>query len=438
MSNRYLPKSLFGRALLILVLPTLFIQMVTVYIFFDRHLDNITRHMSTTLAGEAAFLVNQLKDTPAKEKPKVVDEFSSATGVSVSFEEVEAFNPKKTVRDFPEFQEILRSKIDEDFTVRRGKDGDVVNIRIKLPTQTLKIQTSSKRLESRTAMVFVAWMLGASCLFLFIAVIFLRNQIRPITRLAEAADSFGRGVDTPDFRPHGATEVRKAARAFITMRERIRRQIRTRTDMLSGISHDLRTPLTRMKLQLAMLPEEVSKRSDMREAIDELDDDVQQMQQMIQEYLDFARDEGREEAVQINIGEFLADVVSDYTRMQQAVSLTIENTAEISLRLSACRRMLHNIIDNALRYGKRCYLSLRIVGSYAEIAIDDEGAGIPEDKRDVVFKPFNRLEASRNTKTGGVGLGLTIARDVVLAHGGSIALDSAPVGGLRVVIKLPL
>jgi two-component system osmolarity sensor histidine kinase EnvZ len=281
-------------------------------------------------------------------------------------------------------------------------------------------------------------MFGASCLFLFIAVIFLRNQIRPITRLAIAADNFGRGLDTENFRPHGATEVRKAARAFITMRERIRRQIRTRTDMLSGISHDLRTPLTRMKLQLAMLPEDVSTRPDMREAIVELEDDVQQMQQMVQEYLDFACEEGREDAVRVNLSELLTDVANDYVRMQQKVSLTIENSPEIELRVSSCRRMLHNLIDNALRYGKNCHLTLRQAGSYAEIMVDDEGAGIPENQRDEVFKPFNRLEASRNSKTGGVGLGLTIARDVVLAHGGIIALETAPTHGLRVLIRLPL
>ena len=438
MSKKFLPKSLFVRALLILVLPTLFIQMVTAYIFFDRHWENVTRHMSSSLAGEVAFLITQLKDVPAKQKPQVVREFEKATGIDVSFEAVESFNAKKVSGDFPEFQSLLRAKIKEAFTVHAIKDGDHVEVFILLPSQALRIVTSTKRLESPTTRIFLAWMLGASTLFLFIAIIFLRNQIRPITRLAKAADNFGRGVDTPNFRPHGATEVRKAARAFIVMRERIRRQIRTRTDMLSGISHDLRTPLTRMKLQLAMLPADIVARDDMREAIIELDDDVLQMQHMIHEYLDFARDEGREETVRIWLGELLADVVSDYTRMQQEVILDIEDKLEIDLRVSPCRRMLHNLIDNALRYGRRCHLTLRAVGSYAEIMVDDEGAGIPEEKREEVFKPFNRLEPSRNNKTGGVGLGLTIARDVVLAHGGTIALDTSPAGGLRVLIRLPL
>ncbi len=438
MSKKYLPKSLFARALLILVLPTLLIQLVTAYIFFDRHWENVTRHMSNSLAGEVAFLIKQLKDVPTKQKPQVVSEFEAATGINVSIEGAESFNPKKSSIDFPEFQSVLRTKITEKFTVQKIRDGGYIEIRIQLPNQSLRIVTGTKRLESRTTKIFLYWMLGASALFLLIAIIFLRNQIRPITRLAMAADSFGRGVDTPNFRPSGAMEVRKAARAFIVMRERIRRQIRTRTDMLSGISHDLRTPLTRMKLQLAMLPDDVVKRADMQEAIIELNDDVLQMQHMIQEYLDFARNEGREETVRVWLNELLEDVVSDYKRMQHDVTLTIENKLEINLRLSPCRRMLHNLIDNALRYGKSCHLTLRISGSYAEIIVDDEGVGIPEEKRAEVFKPFSRLEPSRNSKTGGVGLGLTIARDVVLAHGGAISLDASPSGGLRVLIRLPL
>lgn len=444
MSSKYLPRSLFGRALLILVLPTLLIQMVTAYIFFDRHWENVTRHISGTLAGEIAFLVTQLKDTPSREKPKVVSEFETATGINVSFEPAKEFSaqPKpanaQSANDFPIFQENLDQKIEEDFTVRKSKDGDLVIVDIKLPKQTLRLQTSVKRLESRTTIIFISWVFGASCLFLFIAILFLRNQIRPIARLAVAAENFGRGIDTENFRPHGATEVRKAARAFIIMRERISRQIRTRTDMLSGISHDLRTPLTRMKLELAMLPEDVASRPDMREVIEELNDDVQQMQNMIQEYLDFAQREGREEAETVNLAVFLNDIVNDYKRMQHNVSLTISGSPELDLRASACRRMFHNLIDNALRYGENCHIILRAAKNYAEIMIDDEGEGIPEEKREEVFKPFNRLEQSRNTKTGGVGLGLTIARDVVMAHGGSIALSEAPTGGLRVLIRLPV
>jgi len=426
----FLPKSLFGRALLILVLPTVLIQLVTAYVFFERHLDNVTRYMSEALAGEAAFLVEQLEHANKKEIPGIIARFQKTTNIKVSFEPLETFDLARSGKDFPEFQALLDAKIEEPFTVRKIRDDGLIEIRVRLDRQTLTLNPGIKRLESRTTGIFLAWMLGASIAFLFIAILFLRNQLRPITRLAEAADNFGRGVDTPDFRPHGALEVRKAARAFITMRERIRKQLRTRTDMLSGISHDLRTPLTRMKLQLAMLPES--------EANTGLGDDVQQMEHMIQEYLDFARDEGREEAVRTDLAAMMRDVVADYQRLRRDVQFTADDAPEMELRPSGFRRMLHNLVDNALRYGKSCDIALKRAGSYAEITVDDEGPGIPQEKREEMFKPFRRLESSRNSKTGGVGLGLTIARDVVLAHGGSIALGDAPAGGLRVIIRLPL
>lgn len=423
-----LPKSLSGRALLILVLPTVLIQIVMAYVFFDRHWDDVTRRMSTALAGNMAFLVHSLATT--SETGRVTRDFQRATGIDVYLDPPATFNKAHATQDFPEFQKQLRVKIDQPFTVRRIDNGETIETRIALSGQVLRLQTTVKQLESPTTTLFVLWMMGASALFLLIATIFMRNQIKPIRRLAEAADNFGRGVDTPGFRPHGASEVRKAARAFVVMRERIKRQLRTRTDMLAGISHDLRTPLTRMKLQLAMLGD--------NEATQELSEDVQQMEHMIQEYLDFARGEGREEAVRVSLRDMLESVVGDYRRMQAEVTLQAGDDVLVGLRVSAFRRMLHNIIDNALRYGRHCDVALRSGVNYCEILIDDEGPGIPADKREEVFKPFSRLDPSRNSKTGGVGLGLTIARDIVQAHGGSIALEDSPKGGLRVIIRLPL
>ena len=425
-----LPKSLFGRALLILVMPTIFIQIILAYVFFDRHWDTVKGYMANNLAGEIAFFISQLHATTPDRYSDVALEFSAATSISVVFEPKSAYHPEYATQDFPEFQERLDAKIEPVFTVRKTDAGSMVEIRILLGDQTLKLETNTKRLESRTTLIFILSMVGASSVLLFIAVIFLRNQIRPIRQLAKAADSFGRGVDTPNFRPHGAREVRMAARAFMVMRERIRRQLRTRTEMLAGISHDLRTPLTRMKLQLAMLGED--------EAIRELSDDVLQMEHMIQEYLDFARGEGREEAINISLTDLLRDVQSDYQRLDAKVSLTADVDVQMDLRVSGFRRMMHNLIDNALRYGKRCEVFLRRLPTYCEIIIDDAGPGIPEDKHEEVFRPFSRLDPSRNVKTGGVGLGLTIARDIVLAHGGSISLDTSPLGGLRVLIRLPL
>ncbi|MDE3016134.1 MAG: HAMP domain-containing protein [Pseudomonadota bacterium] len=428
--KKFLPKSLFGRALLILVLPTVLIQLVTAFIFFDRHWENVMRHMAGTLAGETAFLVHQLETMPPERQSQIARDFDESTGIYVFSDTLASFKPRYETSEFPEFQERLRARIDNPFTVRTIDGGNTIEIRIRLKTQVLRLETTVKRLESRTTTLFVLWMLGASALFLLIAVIFLRNQIRPIRKLAEAADSFGRGVDITDFRPSGADEVRKAARAFIIMRERIRRQLRTRTEMLAGISHDLRTPLTRMKLQLAMLSDP--------EAKEEFNNDVQQMEHMIQEYLDFARGEGREEAVRVSLRELMESMVSDYARMNAEVTLAPGSDTQMSLRISGVRRMLHNLIDNALRYGKRCVLTLRVASNFCEIFIDDEGPGIPVEKREEVFKPFSRLEASRNVKTGGVGLGLTIARDIAQAHGGGVTLAGAPGGGLRVIVRLPL
>jgi two-component system osmolarity sensor histidine kinase EnvZ len=426
----YLPKSLFGRTLLIVVAPTVLIQIVMAYVFFDRHWDYVTRQMSKALAGDAAFLVMQLKRVSTQSEWRVISDFEEATGIQVGFDDEHPFAARSDGDEFVEFQEQLKSRINEPFSVRKAADGDTIEIRIKLEDHILRLLTTIKRLESRTTLAFMAWMLGVSALFLFIAVLFLRNQIRPMHRLAEAAENFGRGMDTPNFRPHGATEVRKAAKAFIIMRERLKRQIRTRTDMLSGISHDLRTPLTRMKLQLAMM-----EKSD---AIQELGGDVQQMEHMIAEYLDFVRGEGREEALSTDLTSLLKAIVSDYQRTGKQVTLKTEGVVKTDLRVSSFRRMLHNLIDNAIRHGKQCDIAISGSTHNATITIDDDGPGIPEDKREEVFRPFARLDLSRNVKTGGVGLGLTIARDVALAHGGSISLASSPSGGLRVIITLPI
>ncbi|MFO0389161.1 MAG: ATP-binding protein [Alphaproteobacteria bacterium] len=425
-----LPKSLFGRVLLILILPTVLIQLVMAYIFFSRHWDNVTRYLSYALAGEMAFLTAQLETLPENYQEKLIQDFEMATGIAVSLEPKTAFDAVRTSNVYAEFQEQLRLNLTRPFTVRRISGDAVIEVHIGFPHYTLRLLASVKRLESRTTIIYLVWMTGVSLVFLVIAVLFLRNQIRPINRLAEAADNFGRGQDAPGFRPHGAREVRKAARAFIVMKERISRQVRTRTEMLASISHDLRTPLTRMKLQLAMLED--------NDATRELRDDVQQMEHMIQEYLDFVRGEGGEEAAQVALDEMVSDVVEDYRRLKVDVVLKEVASVTTGIRVSAFRRMMHNLIDNALRYGKRCDVSLVKTVNYCEIRVDDEGAGIPEEKREEVFRPFSRLDVSRNLKAAGVGLGLTIARDIVQAHGGSISLGESPKGGLRVSIRIPL
>ncbi len=423
-----LPKSLFGRGLLIVAVPVILIQLVTAYFFFSRHWDNVTRHMSRALTGEVAFVSYLMGNQEEAEKKRIAYLFARQTGIGAHWLAGRQLDMATASADYPDLQQSLQDALVVPFTLRLEKEEII--IRIALADGVLKLDVPGKRLESPTTTIFILGMTGASFVFLCIALLFLRNQVRPIRHLAEVAERFGKGRDTEDFKPSGAQEVRRAGRAFLIMRERLRRQIRTRTDMLSGISHDLRTPLTRMKLQLAMLPEATE--------IQELRADVAQMEGMIGEYLDFARGGEGEESVHVSLKELLEDIVRDYARMGANVSFTADSAPELELRAGAFRRMIGNILDNGLRFGTRCAVSLRTVANKAEIAIEDDGPGIPPDKREEVFRPFTRLDLSRNLNTGGVGLGLTIARDVALKAGGDITLAESPMGGLRVVVRLPL
>jgi two-component system osmolarity sensor histidine kinase EnvZ len=290
--------------------------------------------------------------------------------------------------------------------------------------------TTRKRLFSPTTYIFTLWMVGSSLVLVAVATIFMRNQVRPIRRLAAAANSFGKGRDVPHFRPAGAAEVRQAAQAFIEMRDRIKRQIEQRTEMLAGVSHDLRTPLTRMKLELAMLGDSAE--------IDELKADVEEMEKMVDGYLAFARGEGAAAPEPADISAVLEQVVASARKEGARIDLHTEEHLVLPVRLDAIRRCFTNLVLNAVRYGKHVQVRAGRRADAVEVLVDDDGPGIPADQREAVFRAFFRLDPSRNIETGGVGLGLTIARDVVRAHGGDILLDQSPLGGLRARLRLPL
>jgi two-component system osmolarity sensor histidine kinase EnvZ len=276
-------------------------------------------------------------------------------------------------------------------------------------------------------------MIGSSLVLIAIAVLFLRNQVKPIERLAAAAESFGKGRPVPDFKPHGATEVRKAATAFIQMRERIDRFVQQRTEMLAGISHDLKTPLTRMRLQLAMM----AKDSD----TEAMQADLAEMERMLNEYLEFARGEGSDDVEPVALAGLVEEAVGDAKRAHasgEQVRLGSVEDVTIAVRRHALKRCLTNLIDNALKYGRGAELSIKRAGRSVEIAVEDDGPGIAEERREEAFRPFHRLDEGRNLQAGGVGLGLTIARDIARAHGGNILLQDGSRGGLRAVIQLPI
>jgi two-component system, OmpR family, osmolarity sensor histidine kinase EnvZ len=303
-----------------------------------------------------------------------------------------------------------------------------LDVRIKDGAEIVQIAVPRDRLYTSLVFVVLSWMVGTALLTLAIAMLFLRNQVRSLRRLAIAAEAFGRGVDVPAFRPQGATEVRQAAAAFLNMRQRMQRQIAQRTEMLAGISHDLRTPLTRMRLELELLGDSEDVRG--------LAADVAEMLKMVEAYLGFARGEGDEQAQMTDLMRLIFDTAANARREGAEIALAGPETLEAAIRPEALRRCIANLIGNASRHGGHVWVTV-IAGRTIDIIIDDDGPGIPEAARDAVFQPFYRIENSRNASTGGIGLGLTIARDIMLSHGGSLVLETSPQGGLRARCVLP-
>ena len=323
----------------------------------------------------------------------------------------------------------LQEAIWYPFAINSEKIDRHVVIDVQLPNGVLHIVTARKRLFSTTTYIFVLWMVGSSLALLAVATIFMRNQVKPIRRLAEAADDFGKGRDARKFKPEGATEVRQAAIAFIAMKERIQRHITQRTEMLAGVSHDLRTPLTRMKLQLEMATE--------TSELINLKEDLSEMETMLCGYLDFAKGEGGEKQILTNLGNLLDIIATQARRKGSIIDLHVEGEINVPVRPKVFKRAIINLIDNAVRYAEHVSLRVGKREDFVDIIIDDDGPGIPEGIREDVFKPFFRIDESRNMETGGVGLGLSIARDVVRGHGGDIKLGTSPVGGLRARVILP-
>jgi two-component system osmolarity sensor histidine kinase EnvZ len=432
--KRLMPTSLFARALMIFVVPLALVQAVAIYVFYERHWESVTRNMSASLAGEVALLVHQMHGPDVKKREQWVRRADEILEIDVSFSPIPVPRHPKHDPRFESLYDDLETRVKLPAIIEQLPDGGDVRIRLALPDTTLELLVPKKRLVSSTTVIFLLWMIGSALALSAIAILFLRGQIRPIGRLARAAEGFGMGIEDPTFRPHGSREVRQAARAFLTMKARISRQIATRTAMLSGISHDLRTPLTRMKLQLAMLPDS--------EEVRAMGRDVREMEQMISEYLAFARGEDGEATEPVALGAFLQEITAPHQAVGEPVTLTVLGDGTLPLRRQRMKRAIDNLIVNAVRYGKLARVTLEATPRQIFITVEDDGPGIPEAQQSLVFQPFRRLEGSRNTATGGVGLGLTLAREAVQSHGGEVELknrvEDGRVIGLRVVVRLPV
>ncbi len=432
--KRLLPSTFLGRSVMIILTPLILLQVVSTWIFYDRHWDTITRRLAGAVAGEINMVIESMRQFPGKENEDRVLSTASSMALRVAYKRGEILPNVAPEIGSGILDRRLSKALDEQ--IKRPFHMDTwtydgqVRIKVQLPNGVLDVFVSRERLFSSTTYIFVMWMVGTSMVLFAIASIFMRNQVRPIRRLAAAAAGFGKGRDVPDIKPEGATEIRTAAAAFNLMRERIQRSIVQRTEMLAGVSHDLRTPLTRMKLQLAMLGD--------GEEIAALKADLAEMENMVEEYLAFARGEGTEAVVDADIRELLDDVVAGARREGASIDIDSDPALVVPVRPNAFRRCVTNLVANAMVHADHVAVRASRDGDAIEVTIDDDGPGIPSEEREEVFKPFYRLDSARNLDAGGTGLGLTIARDVMRGHGGDLRLEKAPAGGVRARLRLPV
>jgi two-component system, OmpR family, osmolarity sensor histidine kinase EnvZ len=433
-ARKMLPRSLLGRTLLIVLVPLVVVQAVALQMFYGSHLDVVSRRLSAAVAGEIGTTVDLLL--------RLQDPRDRAWVMRNAWDQYEITVHMLPGTDLPEgrssglltitnsaLDSALHDRVMRPFTIDWDSDPQAVLVRVQMPDGVLDISTPRKRLYASTFYVFVAWLVGSSILLAGIATLFLRNQVRAIRRLAAAAEAFGLGRDIGAIKPEGAIEVRKAATAFNRMQERISRFLQQRTEMLAGVSHDLRTPLTRLRLALAVMPATEALRQD----VCEMTADVEEMERMIAAYLAFARGEGTEQAQPTDLSAVLEDVVAGARRTGAEVALAAPAPLVLPLRPDAIRRAVTNLVENACRHARHVALAaMQSSERFVQVTVDDDGPGIPREWRENAFRPFE------TSATGGTGLGLSIARDIVRAHGGDIVLEDSPLGGLRARIQLPV
>jgi len=432
--RRMLPRGLLGRSLLIILLPLVLLQAVALQFFYGSHLDIISRRLAGAAAGEIAFVIDQLaRQVDPTQRQDILRAARETLGMDLRFgpgEVLPQSSPAGVLGPWDDdLARALRGKTSLPFTMDWTSDGRNISVQMQLADGVLHATMLRKRFYTAMLPLFVLWLVGTALILFVIAALFMRNQVRALRRLANAAETFGLGRDEGPIHPEGATEVRQAAHAFNRMRERLRRFLEQRTEMLAGVSHDLRTPLTRLRLALAMLPQHEGTRQD----IAEMTADVEEMDRMIGGYLAFARGEGSEQVEETDLVALLEDVAAGARRAGAQVTAQLPGQLSLKLRPDAMRRAITNLLDNARRHARHVVLAARPSDrGYVVVTVDDDGPGIPPDRREAAFRPFE------SGATGGTGLGLTIARDIIRAHGGDIHLDDSPLGGLRARVRLPV
>lgn len=448
------PRSLYGRFLLIILLPILLVQISGIYVFYYRNWDNITKHMARSFIKEVRLvteIINEVPNLSEEEYNEILEEIKTyieldikyveghklhtkATSSKIDLEKhLSTINPFIRLDPFGRFKSELKDKFpDTKFDIVDFSEDDLM-VSFELNTGTLKILVYKKHIANPSMNSYILASVLMSLIIALVSVLFLKNQIRSIRNLTKAVQKLGRGQDNFTFKPSGATEIRKAGISFLKMRKRIQNFLKQRTEMLSGISHDLRTPLTRMSLELEMMKED--------ETIKSLKDDIKDMEKMINEYLNFARGEGIEKFKQYSIEDIINKVFFNYKKTNKNIELinNLKESYKINCKEKSVERVLNNIIDNGFKYGKDLVrLTLDKTQKSIKIIIEDNGEGLPDKEKQQIFKPFYKGDNSRNLDAASTGLGMSIVKDIVRAHGGSIVINDSTLGGLKVKILLPL
>jgi len=434
---RRMPKGIYTRTLIIIIAPMVLLQSVIAYVFMERHWQMVTERLSMTVVHDIAAIIDSIETYPQDENyNKITRIAQQRMGLNISILppdqlSVPAPGPKPFFAILDYFlSEEINKQINKPFWIDTVGDSDLVEIRIRLDDKVLRVFAPRSQTYASNTGIFLSWMIGTALVLLIIAIFFLRTQIKPVQQLAEAAESFGKGRPLPKgFEPRGADEVRRAGMAFLRMRQRIERQIDQRTTMLSGVSHDLRTILTRFKLQLALSGKTADNTA--------LEQDIADMQNMLEGYLAFARGEGSEKVGRLDLGPVMDKLVEEAHLRKRGFHYTMQGKAVVQVRAQAFSRLVFNLVSNAFRYAKNIDVHIKHSKTTLLITIDDDGAGIAKNMREEVFKPFFRLDEARNQDASGTGLGLSIARDIARSHGGDVYLDDSPLGGLRAIIEIP-
>lgn len=432
-----MPKGLYARALIIIIAPIVLLQTVVTFVFMERHWEMVTRRLSEATTRDIAMLISVYEADPRKKRRDWITTMArEKLGLSVQIMPPGDLPPARPKPFFALLDRTLANQISstirKPFWIDTVGRSNHVEIRIRLDDAVFRVIARRSQTYASNSHIFLVWMLVTSLILLTVAILFLRNQIKPILRLADAAETFGKGRQMPeDFQPRGAREVRRAAAAFMEMRDRIERHVEQRTTMLAGVSHDLRTILTRFKLQLALLGDS--------DDIKELLKDANEMQQMLEEYLSFAKGDGGEEAVEVDIADMMEELCSEFSHHGKSIELKLSAPQmHLWVRRQAFKRAVANLIGNAVRYADNIRITADLDEKWLKIEIDDDGPGIPPEMREDVFRPFFRGDISRNQDQATTGLGLSIALDIARSHGGNIELHDSPLGGLKAVLQIPV